>query len=132
MHRIDIFFPFVLPRVKDIGCRSYLLCPANASACFPLATSFGGIEVAVGLMRRGEQERARGRKTMIVPWTVEPSVSRRENGKFWKLTPKLAPVIRSVFPVLVLILMLGFLACPGVFAQTAQVSGSVTDASGAA
>ena len=69
---------------------------------------------------------------MMLELTVEPSEGRRDNGKFWKLTPKLAPVIRSVFPVLVLILMWGFLACPGVFAQTAQVSGSITDASGAA
>jgi hypothetical protein len=62
MHRIDIFFPFVLPRVKDISRRSYLLCPANAPACSLLASSFGGIEVAVGLIRRGAQERAGGEK----------------------------------------------------------------------
>jgi len=69
---------------------------------------------------------------MTIPGTVERSESRRENGKFWKSARKLAPVIRLVFPVLVLALMLGFLACPGVFAQTAQVSGSIIDGSGAA
>ena len=69
---------------------------------------------------------------MTIPGTVERSESRRETGKFWKSALKLAPVIRFVFPVLVSILITGFLICPGVFAQTAQVSGSIIDGSGAA
>src|ERR1700722_8842807 len=64
---------------------------------------------------------------MTIPGTVERSESRLENGKFWKSALKLAPVIRFVFPVLVSILIAGFLVCPGVFAQTAQVSGSIDD-----
>ncbi len=69
---------------------------------------------------------------MLVAGTIERSEYRRKDWKFWELAPNPAHIIRSVFPVLVFILMMGVLACPAVFAQTAQVSGSITDASGAA
>jgi hypothetical protein len=69
---------------------------------------------------------------MLVAGTIERSEYRRKDWKFWELAPNPAHIIRSVFPVLVFIFMMGVLACPAVFAQTAQVSGSITDASGAA
>jgi len=69
---------------------------------------------------------------MLVAGTIEQSGYRRNDWKFWELAPNLAHIIRSVFPVLLIIFMMGVLACPAVFAQTAQVSGSITDATGAA
>jgi hypothetical protein len=69
---------------------------------------------------------------MLVTGTIENSGYRREDWKFWELAPDLAQIIRSVFPALLIIFMMGVLACPAVFAQTAQVSGSITDATSAA
>jgi hypothetical protein len=69
---------------------------------------------------------------MLVAGTTERSENCRKDCKFRELAANLAHIIRSVFPVLVIIFMMGVLACPAVFAQTAQVSGSITDASGAA